>query len=318
MAEQADDLMNTVRVLADGLAFPEGPVVSDDGSVLVSEMAAGRITRVCPDGSTETFALTGGGPNGLGRLPDGGLVVCQNGGSRFGLGAWPYEFDGSVEVFRPVGPPDHAVSPGLQIVARDGTVTELTTTFRTRSGTNRPLVRPSDVCVDKHGGFYVTDGGTTRGRERIMTGLLYGTPDGDLREIVYPLEMPNGIALSPDGTRLYLAETRTRRVWEFELTGPGEIRRARGLATVPSGGALNIGGADGVSTDPDGRVLVATLGTGGVTIFSPDGELLGAIPAEDPMTTNVTVSPDGLTLYLTLASTGRLVAVDNWLSAAGI
>lgn len=310
--------MTAIRVLADGLAFPEGPVVSDDGSVLVSEMAAGRITRVGADGTSEIYAHTGGGPNGVGRLPDGRLVVCQNGGSRFGLAPWPYEFDGSVEVFRPVGPPADPVNPSLQIVAQDGTVTQLTATFRTRSGSDRPLVRPSDICVDQHGGFYVTDGGTTRGRERIMTGLLYGTVDGGLQEIVYPLEMPNGVALSPDGTRLYLAETRTRRVWEFALAGPGEISRARGLATVPSGGALNIGGADGVSTDPAGRVLVATLGTGGVTIFSPGGELLGAIPTDDPMTTNVAVSADGLTLYLTLASTGRLVAVDNWLTAARI
>ncbi len=305
----------TTQCLASGLAFPEGPVACTDGSVLVSEMAAGRITRVGPDGTTEVFAETGGGPNGVGRLPDGRFVVCQNGGSRFGNGPWPYEFDGCVTLFRPIGPPDQPVTPQLQVVDAAGSVSTLTTEFTARSGKRLPLVRPSDVCVDAHGGFYVTDGGTTRGRNRVMTGLLYGTVDGELTEIVYPLEMPNGTALSPDGSKLYVAETRTRRIWEFQLDGPGEVRRARGFATVPSGGPLNVGGADGLCVDPEGWVLVATLGIGGVTVFAPDGKLLGMIPADDPMTTNMTLSPDGETLYITLASSGRLVTVIDWRSA---
>lgn len=304
--------------LADGLAFPESPVVFDDGSVVVSEMAAGRITRVRPDGVTTPVAETGGGPNGVARLADGRLVVCQNGGSTFGFGPWPYDLDGCATLFRPIGPPDQPVVPALQVVDPDGSVRTLATEFSTRSGSVLPLMRPSDICVDGHGGFYVTDGGAVRGRSRGMTGLLYGTVDGGLREIVYPLEMPNGVALSPDGALLYVAETRTRRVWEFTLKGPGLVGRARGLATVPSGGPLNVGGADGLCVDADGRIVVATLGTGGITVLSPAGELLGAIPADDPMTTNVTLSPDGRTLFMTLASSGRLIAIERWRDAAGM
>jgi len=306
------------RCLTDNLDFPESPIACDDGSVLVSEIAAGRITRVHPGGVTETVGETGGGPNGVGRLPDGRLVVCQNGGSRFGIGPWPYEFEGCVQLFRPVGPPEDPVTPQLQIIEHDGRVNTLTTEFTTRSGKTLSLVRPSDICVDSVGGFYVTDGGTVRGRNRSVTGLLYGTVDGVLNEIVYPLEMPNGVALSPDGELLYVAETRTRRIWEFELEKPGVVRRARGLATVPSGGPLNVGGADGLCVDRTGRILVATLGVGGITIFSRAGDLLGAIPADDPMTTNLTLSADEETLYMTLASSGRLMVVDNWLEIAGI
>ena len=301
-----------IRCLADGLAFPESPIAAPDGSVLVSEIAAGCITRVRPDGTKEKVADTGGGPNGIGPLPDGCLVVCQNGGSKFGIGPWPYEFDGCAMLFRPIGPADAPLVPQLQIIDVDGRVSTLATEFTTRKGRTQQLVRPSDVCVDADGGFYVTDSGTTIGRTRSVTGLLYGTVDGDLREIVFPLEMPNGTALSPDESRLYVAETRTRRIWEFELAAPGTIRRARGLVTVPSGGPLNIGGADGVCVDAEGRILVATLGAGGVTVFSPNGDLLGAIPADDPMTTNIALSPDGQALYMTLASTGRLVVVDDW------
>jgi gluconolactonase len=301
----------TIRCLAEGLAFPESPVACDDGSVLLSEMAAGRITRVHPDGSAESVAQTGGGPNGIAELPDGRLVVCQNGGSRFGIGAWPYDYDGCAMLFRPVGPAENPMTPQLQLVDTDGHVTTLATEFTTSSGKKQPLIRPSDICIDTHGGFYITDGGTVQGRTRSVTGLLYGTPDGELREIVYPLEMPNGIALS-GGSKIYVAETRTRRIWEFEIEEPGTVRGGRGFATVPSGGPLNIGGADGLCIDARGRILVATLGAGGVTVFSPDGEFLGRIPADDPMTTNIALSADGETLYMTLASSGRLMIVDDW------
>ncbi|WP_234810260.1 SMP-30/gluconolactonase/LRE family protein [Mycolicibacterium moriokaense] len=305
-------------ILAEGLAFPESPIAEADGSVLVSEIAGGCITRVRPDGTTEKVADTGGGPNGIARLPDGRLVVCQNGGSTFGFGPWPYDLPGATKLFRPIGPAAAPLTPQLQLVDTDGRIGTFTTEFTTRDGQRLPLVRPSDVCVDSAGGCYVTDGGTIRGRSRQMTGLLYAGPDGELREVLYPLEMPNGVALSPDESKLYVAETRTRRIWEFGLGAPGVITSARGLATVPSGGPLNVGGADGLCVDSAGRILVATLGTGGVTVLSSDGDLLGTIGADDPMTTNMTLSADESTLYMTLASSGRILVVANWLAAAGI
>jgi gluconolactonase len=297
------------------LGFPEGPIVNDDGSVLVSEIANGRISRVWPDGAVETFAETGGGPNGLARLPDGRILVCQNGGSQFAVRPWPFDIDGSVPLFLPAGAPDEPVTPQLQIIRVDGETHTLTTTFTSISGDELPLARPSDICVDAQGGFYVTDGFSVQGRSRSITGVLYGTPDGQLREIVYPLELPNGVALSPDGSKLYVAETRTRRIWEFEVLGPGRLGTARSLATVPSGGPMNFGGADGLCVAADGTIIVATVGTGGVTAISPDGRLLGAIVADDPMTTNVALSHDGRSLFITLASSGRLVVADDWRAA---
>ena len=62
----------SLRELATGLRFPEGPVAMEDGSVIVVEMGAGRITRVKPDGSKQLIAEPGGGPNGLAIGPDGG------------------------------------------------------------------------------------------------------------------------------------------------------------------------------------------------------------------------------------------------------
>ena len=66
--------------VASGLRFPEGPVAMPDGSVILVEIAAGRITRVRSDGAMETVAEPGGGPNGLAIGPDGKLYCCNNGG----------------------------------------------------------------------------------------------------------------------------------------------------------------------------------------------------------------------------------------------
>src|SRR4051794_25579264 len=75
-----ESAMNQLTTLAAGLRFPEGPVAMPDGSVILVEIAAGRVTRVKPDGTKETVAEPGGGPNGLAVGPDGKLYCCNNGG----------------------------------------------------------------------------------------------------------------------------------------------------------------------------------------------------------------------------------------------
>jgi gluconolactonase len=69
-----------IHELASGLEFPEGPVWTPDGSIVLVEIKGGRVTRVAPDGSKRTIATTGGGPNGAAIGPDGKLYVCNNGG----------------------------------------------------------------------------------------------------------------------------------------------------------------------------------------------------------------------------------------------
>ncbi len=68
------------QILATGLQFPEGPIAMTDGSVLIVEIAAGRLSRWRPDGRIEVVATPGGGPNGAAIGPDGACYVCNNGG----------------------------------------------------------------------------------------------------------------------------------------------------------------------------------------------------------------------------------------------
>jgi gluconolactonase len=298
------------RDVADDLAFPEGPVALTDGSVLLSEMAAGRMTRIHADGSRATVAEVGGGPNGLAVLPDGSILVCQGGGSGWAVRPWPYPGPGSVELLLPSGVADDPVEPQVQRVAPDGSIT----TVFTHATDGEPLKKPSDIAVDRDGGIYLTDFGGLRGRTRALAGLLYAPAGGELREIAFPIELANGVALSPGEGEVYVTETRTRRVWGFELVGPGEIGAWRSVATVPAGGPIGFGSADGCAVDAEGNIVVATIGRGGVTIVSPEGEIVAEAPlADDPMPTNVAFGgPDGTTIFVTCGSSGRLLALDGW------
>ncbi|MCA9855300.1 MAG: SMP-30/gluconolactonase/LRE family protein, partial [Dehalococcoidia bacterium] len=92
-----------------------------------------------------------------------------------------------------------------------------------------------------------------------------------IKEVIFPMEAPNGIGLSPDGRTLYIAETPTARVWACTLNGPGEIAGRSILATVTGVAPTNLALLDSLCVDGEGNVLVATLIHGGITSIAPDG-----------------------------------------------
>jgi gluconolactonase len=294
--------MTEFRELASGLSFPEGPVALDDGSVLVAEMQTGQLTRVGPDGAKSTVARIGGGPNGAAMGPGGKSFVCNNGGVK-----WQNDEHG----LRPAGQ-----APGYRTGSID--VIDLQTggskTLYEEVG-GRRLCSPNDIVFDAHGGFWFTDSGKTREREADRGGVYYASADGiSLREVIYPMLVPNGIGLSPDGGTLYVAETFTARLWAFEITAPGEIRREPWPS--PNGGRLvaGLGGHqwfDSLAVEESGAIAIATLIAGVVTVLSPKGEILERVPFPDLYTSNICFGGDDMrTAYVTLSNSGRLVAVD--------
>lgn len=295
--------MSELTIVASGLRFPEGPVAMPDGSVILVEIAAGRITRVQADGSTETVAETGGGPNGLALGPDGALYCCNNGG--FG---W-------AEVQGLLVPHGTAADYRSGSIQRIDMATGAVETLYSEAS-NAPLAGPNDIVFDVHGGFWFTDHGKTRDRSRDVTGVFYAKADGsECREVIFPLENPNGIGLSPDGTRLYVAETYTAKLWAFDIVAPGEIAAGTGLS---GGGGTFLYGAggytyfDSLGVDSAGNVCVATIGESGISVIAPEGGLVDFVPTPDPFTTNICWGGDDMrTAYITLSATGQL-ATMRW------
>lgn len=282
--------LGDVEVLAEGLAFPEGPVALADGSVLVVEVRAGRLTRIAPDGEVEVVAEVGGGPNGAARGPDGAIYVCNNSG-----------FEGFTRG-----------TASIQRVDLDtGDVSFLYTACD-----GAPLLRPNDVVFDRTGNFWFSDleGGS----------IYYASPDGSSIELAWSgLNSPNGIGLSPDEDVLYTAQTFTRQVLRRRLSSPGALEPSAGLGVraLVRQGAINqdlllvglpgMQELDSLAVDGAGRVCVATLIDSGITVVSPDGTVEKfTLPPDvaDPVTTNLCFGgPDLRTAYITLALTGRVV-----------
>ena len=149
--------------------------------------------------------------------------------------------------------------------------------------------------------------------------VYYGRSDGSAASVVArPLLTPNGVGLSPDGSTLYYAETAGARLWAYDITAPGQVRKDSWPS--PNGGRLlsaSPGGMlqrfDSLAVDALGNICVATLMHGGISVISPDGSLCSHVPLPDRMTTNLCFGgPGRRTAFVTLSGTGRLFAIDDW------
>jgi gluconolactonase len=293
-----------MRILAEDLAFPEGPIAMDDGSVLLVEIRGERLTRVHPDGRTETVALIPGGPNGAAIGPDGAVYVCNNGGFEFG--DHPH-----YDINIPTGTAADYRGGSIQRVdPASGAVTTL------YDGCGDVALRgPNDLVFDGHGGFWFTDHGKGSHRSRDRVGVFYARADGShIEEVIFPLENPNGIGLSPDRRTLYVAETYTCQLWAFDLEEPGRVARHPNL--FGHGGRFVYRPAgfryfDSLAVEACGNICVATIGEPGISVISPAGELVEFVATPDIFTTNLCFGGEGRqTAYVTLSGTGKLAALD--------
>jgi gluconolactonase len=284
-------VLEDVRVLAEGLSYPEGPVEMHDGTVIVVEIGAGRVSRVGVDG-TVLVAAVGGGPNGAALGPDGALYVCNNGGLKG----------------------REQIAPAIQRVdLDDGSVEVLYAECE-----NRPLRGPNDLVFDTSGNFWFTD--------FAGNAIYYASPDGTwISCAVDNLNGPNGIGLSPDGSVLYWSQTFTRQVHRRRLSSPGVVVPSPGCdvralfrfgRVDPDSLLVGLPGSqelDSLAVEANGAVCVGTLVSSGISVVAPDGSTVDNYllpePLADGMLTNLCFGgPDLRTAYLTLTMSGRLVS----------
>ncbi len=296
-----------IRELASGLMFPEGPVAMADGSVILVEIGRRTLTRITPDGQKHIVADMGGGPNGAAIGPDGAMYVCNNGGFNFVTNAQG--------AYLPTGQADDYSGGRIERVnLATGKVERLLDTVE-----GLPLRGPNDLVFDAHGGLYFTDLGKARPTELDRGGVFYAAPGFNVSNVIArPALTANGCALSPDGNTLYFAETEGARLWAFDITAPGRVRKepwpspngARMVVASPGGHFQRF---DSIAVDVLGNICVATLAHGGITVVSPDGKMVTHLPMPDRYVTNICFGgKDMRTAFITLSGTGRLIAVDEW------
>ena len=284
-----------VGLVAEDLWFPEGPIAMSDGSIVLVEMRRGTLSRITSDGRRATLAELGGGPNGAAIGPDGAVYVCNNGG------AWLWR---AGELHLPGDPPREYRGGSIQRVELPSG--RSSTLYNSCDG--KPLNSPNDLVFDGHGGFWFTCLGQTDGELRRLGALYYALPDGS-RIVRWRsgLISPNGVGLSPDGRTLYVADCMLGRLLAYDVAAPGVLADAQ----PPLGGQVictlpGFQWLDSLAVEADGRICVATIWNGGISVFEPDGTY-EHIAFPDAVTTNLCFGGvDMRDAWVTCSSTGRL------------
>ncbi|CAB3867519.1 SMP-30/gluconolactonase/LRE family protein [Achromobacter piechaudii] len=296
-----------MKIIAEDLWFPEGPVWMGDGSLLVVEIRRRTLTRLWLDGRPRRYYPLGGGPNGAAIGPDGCCYVCNNGGIGYtqrGDGVW--------------------ISTGQAADYQGGFIQKVdldsgeSMVLYDRAGIE-PLRGPNDLVFDAHGGFYFTDPGKVRMRDWDKGCVCYAMADGSsIQQVIFPIHKPNGIGLSPDGRTLYVSETETARVLAWRVVAPGKLAPLPGDEPRPvhHGKLVYVSPhyvrLDSLALENTGRVCVGTLETGGITAIEPStGAAEFRKLPDDPHCTNLCFGGPGLSqAFITQSHLGRVIQVD--------
>jgi gluconolactonase len=285
-----------IQLVAEGLKFPEGPIAMQDGSVILTEIAGQRLTRITPDGKTSLVANTGGGPNGAAIGPDGAIYVTNNGGSFQWLEQQGLLIPGPT-------PPEHV---GGSIQRVDIATGKVETLYDSCDG--KRLVGPNDLVFDRTGGFWFTDHGCSTPEGRKFGALYYARTDGSsITRLRDHFVSPNGVGLSPDEDVVYMADTNLGRLWAFDVSAPGQL--AEPPPFQPGRVVCNLPGyqlLDSLAVEAGGKVCVATIINGGITAFDPDGTT-EHYPFPDILVTNICFGGEDMqTAWITASGTGKL------------
>jgi gluconolactonase len=277
------------------VTYLEGPAADGKGNVYFSDLSGNRILKRGPDGTVSVFRADSGRTNGNTFDAQGRLISCE--GAERGPGG------------------------RRRVVRTDletGEVVVLTDRYE-----GKRYNSPNDVCADARGRIWFTDPYYGFGRDRShlemgVEGVYRIDPDGAVTRVLGQPEVqrPNGLAVTPDGKTLYVADSNTepggnRKIWAFDLSPEGRASNQREVYDFGRGR-----GGDGMRLDMRGNLWVAagiltqrwpgetTEVRPGVYILSPAGKLVGYIPVLEDSVTNLTFGgPDFKTLYVTAGKT---------------
>jgi gluconolactonase len=237
----------SLRCLADGFQFTEGPLWCPDGSILFQDIRAERTHRWLPDGSVNVVRERTGAANGQTFAAGGSVAFCEQNGRR------------------------------ISQMDQDGRRVE----SLVEAWSGQRLNSPNDIVARSDGRLYFTDppyGVQPADRSLHFQGVFLIEPMPTGARVAHLLaddfEKPNGLAFSPDERTLYVCDTARYHVRAFDVEPSGRLRvgSSRVFARLDPGQA---GGPDGIKVDQAGRVYVAVAL--GVWVFEPDGRLLGIL-----------------------------------------
>jgi gluconolactonase len=278
-----DDLSSVLdseehTLLASGHGRTEGPLWHPGGFLTFVDLEGSRLLRWDTDGSLSVAREDTGEGNGCNLDRQGRLLMCE------------------------------AERKRVTRQEADGSITSIADSFE-----GKPLNRPNDVICRSDGTIFFTDpDGRTPPEERLIGfgGVFRISPDGQLHLGTDGCEYPNGLALSPDESVLYVAISRLdercfgeeergevcthRMIRAFDVAADGSLSNNRVFCEMFS---AEPGVPDGMKVDSQGRVFCT--GSGGVWVIDPSGEPVGIIRGPEVPRNVAFGGPDLCTLFTT-------------------
>jgi len=259
--------------LCDGLDFPEGPAISDNGDVYFSNCHGGWI-GVYSNGKLDTFLIPEDDSwertNGM-VFKDGFLYACE-----YGVGK-------------------------IMKIDLDGNIEDYVTQYN-----GKLFNRPNDLIFDSEGNLYFTDP-KNWGPDK-LDGRVFLVRK-DTREVVLiqeGLAFPNGIGINPINGKLIVAESAKSRVLSFDIAEDGTITNKQVFVELPGADP------DGFNFDIKGNCYITHHGTGKLFIVDISGNILETIETPGIKPTNIEFGgKDMKTLYLTECETNALYKRNN-------
>lgn len=262
------------KVSADNRVL-EGAIFDDKGNLLFCDVTGRRVLRLSPDKKLSTVVtLKDFAPGGLAFHPDGRLFMA------------------ALDLEKGLG--TIVVLPATSSAAGSETGIDVKTIIPPQAG-----YLPNDLAFDAKGGFYFTDfkgtATTTSG------GVYYVSPDFEsISPVLTGLAQANGLALSPEGTRLWVTEFGRNLLHRVELAN------ATTIATIGSAVPYHFTGSapDSMRMDADGNVYVALYGQGRILAFNKNGIPLGQIvlpgreQGKNLLSTSLAIRPGDKELYV--------------------
>jgi gluconolactonase len=243
-----------VEQIASGMRWTEGPIYFGDGRYLLwSDIPNNRIMRWDEDtGAVSAFRKPANFANGNTRDRQGRLLTCEHGTRR------------------------------VSRTEYDGTITTIADRYD-----GKPLNSPNDVVCKSDGSIWFTDPpfgvlGYYEGyiaKPELPTNVYrWDAKTQKLAVVAADINRPNGLAFSPDESKLYVIEagTNPRGVLQYDVVDGGT--RLSGKRSIIEVGA---GTPDGFKVDIDGNLWMGwgmgAEGLDGVSVFNKEGKLIGRI-----------------------------------------
>jgi gluconolactonase len=274
------------EIIADGFNWSEGPLwLPDEALLIFSDIPENTVYQwseldglkvyLNPSGYTDTLRRGGEtGSNGLLRDPSGRLVLCQHGDRRMA---------------RMDAPLDNPESRFITLADK---------------WQGKRFNSPNDAVYNSKGELYFTDpayGMELRWedpkREIDFAGVYKLNKEGEVELLIDSIPAPNGIGLSPDETRLYVASSgEDASLYEYRLAEDGSLSDGKVFFNARELKKNRKGSPDGLVVRGDGIIFAS--GPGGILIFTPEAEHLGTI-LTGQATSNCTLNADDSFLYMT-------------------